>query len=173
MLGYFLNKLSAFNESRLSCQEFAIKKGVKVGEKCRILTKNFSSEPYMISIGDLSTVSIDVEFITHDGAVEVVRNIYSEYKNVDIIAPISIGKNVFIGAKAIILPGVNISDNSIVAAGSIVTKDIPSNVVVGGVPAKFICTLEEYVNKNKNKFLFTKMMSDKDKKEKVISYYEK
>ena len=57
--------------------------------------------------------------------------------------PIHIGKKVWIGSGAIILSGVSIGDNSIVAAGSIVTKDVPPNVVVGGNPAKIIRSIDE------------------------------
>ena len=57
-------------------------------------------------------------------------------------APIHIGKCVWIGANATITGGVTIGDNSIVAAGAVVTKDVPANVVVGGVPAKFIKKIE-------------------------------
>lgn len=53
-------------------------------------------------------------------------------------APITIGVNVWIGASASILPGVTIGDNSIVGAGSVVTKDVPKNTIVAGVPAKVI-----------------------------------
>jgi len=53
-------------------------------------------------------------------------------------APISIGKNVWIGGSAIILPGTKIGDNSIVAAGAIVSRDVPANCVVAGSPAKII-----------------------------------
>ena len=49
---------------------------------------------------------------------------------------IGIGNNVWIGAKSVILPGVKIGDGAIIAAGSVVTKDVPSGQVVGGVPAK-------------------------------------
>ena len=58
-------------------------------------------------------------------------------------APVKIGNNVWIGAHATILAGVTIGDNAIVAAGSVVTKDVPANVVVGGVPAKIIKTIEK------------------------------
>ena len=53
-------------------------------------------------------------------------------------APVKIGNNVWIGSHSTILAGVTIGDNSVVAAGAVVTKDVPANVVVGGVPAKII-----------------------------------
>lgn len=52
--------------------------------------------------------------------------------------PIHIGKNVWIGANSVILPGVTVGDGAIVAAGAVVTRDVPENTVVGGVPAKVI-----------------------------------
>ncbi len=57
--------------------------------------------------------------------------------------PIVIGDNVWLGGGAIICPGVSVGENSVVAAGAVVTKDVPANVVVAGVPAKVIRTLEE------------------------------
>jgi acetyltransferase-like isoleucine patch superfamily enzyme len=57
-------------------------------------------------------------------------------------APIVLGKNVWICANATILPGVTVCDNSIVAAGAVVTKDVPTNTVVGGVPATIIKHIE-------------------------------
>ena len=53
-------------------------------------------------------------------------------------APITIGNNVWVGSNATILPGVSIGDGAIIAAGAVVTKDVPPNVVVGGVPARMI-----------------------------------
>lgn len=58
-------------------------------------------------------------------------------------APIRIGKRVWIGANATVLPGVTIGDGAIVAAGAVVTKDVPENVIVGGVPAKIMRTIRE------------------------------
>lgn len=56
-------------------------------------------------------------------------------------APIRIGKRVWIGANATVLPGVTIGDNAVVAAGAVVTKDVPADTIVGGVPAKQISTI--------------------------------
>ena len=58
-------------------------------------------------------------------------------------APVKIGNNVWIGAHSTILSGVSIGDNSVIAAGAVVTKDVPPNVVVGGVPAKIIKTIQK------------------------------
>jgi len=57
-------------------------------------------------------------------------------------APIFVGNNVWIGANATILPGVTIGDGSIVAAGAVVTRNVPISVIVGGVPAKIIKKIE-------------------------------
>ena len=61
--------------------------------------------------------------------------------------PITIGKNVWIGAGVIVLPGVNIGDNSVIGAGSVVTKDIPENVVAYGNPCRVIRTINEHDEK--------------------------
>lgn len=53
-------------------------------------------------------------------------------------APVKIGNRVWVGAHATILAGVTVGDNSVIAAGAVVTKDVPANVVVAGVPAKII-----------------------------------
>jgi acetyltransferase-like isoleucine patch superfamily enzyme len=56
-------------------------------------------------------------------------------------AAVEIGNNVFIGSRVTVLKGVVIGDNSVIANGSIVIKDVPSNVVAGGIPAKVIRTI--------------------------------
>ena len=53
-------------------------------------------------------------------------------------APITLGKNVWVGSNSTILQGVTIGDNAVIAAGAVVTKDVPENTIVGGVPARII-----------------------------------
>lgn len=62
-------------------------------------------------------------------------------------APIILGKNVWIGANAAVVPGVTIGDGAIIAAGAVVTRDVPPNAVVGGVPARIIKRIEMEVSK--------------------------
>lgn len=67
-------------------------------------------------------------------------------KHLGIAKPVKIGNDVWIGGNAIILPGVTIGNNCVIAAGAVVTKDVPDNSLVGGVPAKLIRTLENDVD---------------------------
>lgn len=154
----------------LSCKKYAKFSGVRFGKGCIFYTKKFGSEPFMISIGDNCELSYNVDFITHDGAVWVIRNLYKEFKYIDILKPIVIGNNVFVGANSTILPGVVIGDNVIIASGSVVTKDISSNTIVGGVPAKFISTIDSYFEKNKVSFHFTKNLKFQEKKYYIQKY---
>ena len=85
-----------------------------------------------ITIEDDVLIGPQVKLVTENHPVDP-RN----RKSLD-LKSIHIGKNVWLGAGAIILPGVMVGENSIVAAGAVVTKDVPANTIVGGVPAKFI-----------------------------------
>ena len=80
----------------------------------------------------------NVRFETHEGGVCCFRD---ENMEIDIIKPISIGDNVYLGYEAVVLPGVTIGNNVIFGARAIVTKDIPSNSVAVGIPARVIKTL--------------------------------
>ena len=57
-------------------------------------------------------------------------------------AAVKLGKNVWVGAHATILPGVTVGDNAVIAAGAVVTKDVPAGCVVAGVPARVIKQIE-------------------------------
>lgn len=121
--------------------------GVEIGERCKLNgVPNWGSEPWLISLGDHVEISFDCVFITHDGATWVFRD-QDRYKNVIKFGKIRIGDNCFIGARSTIMPGVTIGENSVIAAGALVTKDIPAGEVWGGVPARFITTTEAYAEK--------------------------
>lgn len=99
-----------------------------------------------IEIGNNCRITSEVIILAHDYSYAVMRPIYH---NMVCKAGITkIGNNVFIGMRAIILMGTTIGDNVVVGAGAVVSGEIPSNVVVAGNPARIICTLEEYYQKN-------------------------
>ncbi|MEG6615115.1 acyltransferase [Peptococcaceae bacterium 1198_IL3148] len=83
--------------------------------------------PHYITIGRNSIIGYNVTILAHEFLV-------TEYR----VGKVTIGDDVLIGANATIIAGVTIGDGSIVAAGSVVTKDVPSKVMVGGVPARII-----------------------------------
>ena len=147
--------------------------GAKIGEGCEIYsTANFGSEPYLITIGNKVRINANVQLITHDGGVWVLRNLKEDRKKADIFGCISIGDNVHIGTNATIMPGVKIGNNCIIGCGAIVTKSIPYNSVAVGVPAKVIETIEEYEQKNLDKIVYTKGM-DRQEKQKYLEEYIK
>ena len=123
--------------------------GMKYGSSFRIMSNvNFGSEPYLITIGNNVTISIGVLFSTHDGGAFVLRNLDEfKNKNINTFGKIIIGNNVFIGANSIILPHVTIGNNVVIGANSLVSKDVVSNSVYAGIPAKQIMTIDEYANK--------------------------
>lgn len=144
-----------------------------LGCNCEIYPKvSFGSEPYLITIGDNVRVTNGVAFITHDGGLWVLRNT-GQLKNADSFGRIEVGNNVHIGINATILPGVTIGDNVVIGVGSVVTKDIPSNSVAAGIPARVIETLDDYYNKKKDNVYFTKNMDPKDKKKYLLNKFGK
>lgn len=145
-------------------------RGVNIGTGCVIdKTAEFGTEPYLVSLSDNVRITKGVRFITHDGGLWVVRNLGLLDKNVDRFAKILIGCNTNIGWGAIIMPGVTVGNNCIVAAGAIVTKDVPDNSVVAGVPAKVIESIEQYAEKNRSRCVITKHMTSEEKRAYLIN----
>lgn len=95
--------------------KYAKKLGAKIGNGSQLVScPSFSSEPWLISIGNNTNISSDVFFVTHDGGRWVLDHLYPEEKPFYKIGKIEIGNNCFIGMRTIILPNVIISDNGVV-----------------------------------------------------------
>lgn len=155
----------------LNPMSFAKRYGVNFGKGCRFIgcnSKTFGSEPYLINLGDYVSLSEGVRFITHDGGVWVIRNKYAEHESVDLFGKITVGSNVFIGMNVTLLPGVNIGSGCVIGTGTVITKDIPENSVVAGVPGRVISDVDKYLLKNKHKFINTKHLSNAEKKEIIL-----
>ena len=119
--------------------------GVKVGKSCSFGKVSFGTEPYLIEIGDHVQLTSDISFFTH-GAAWVFRERHPEF---DFFGKIKVKNNVYIGNNVLILPGVTIESNCIIAAGSVVTKSVPEGKIVGGNPAKIIGEVEAFYDRIK------------------------
>lgn len=113
-----------------------------MGKNCMFQSRKFPMDPKMVKIHDNVTVAADVTFCTHD-AIRHVLQFYDDHEYVPHMGCIEIEDNVFVGLGTIIMPNVHIGKNSIIAAGSLVLKDVPAGSVVGGHPAKFIGDFED------------------------------
>jgi acetyltransferase-like isoleucine patch superfamily enzyme len=120
------------DETKIRCHEGAVEIGDKtvMGQECTI------SAYQRVRIGNECVIADRAMFIDFDhGIVEVERPIRLQgiYKR-----DVEVGNNVWIGYGACILRGVSVGDNSVIGTNSVVTKDVPANAVVGGIPARVI-----------------------------------
>lgn len=127
-------------------ERWARENGATIGEGCRILSNVVTSEPWLVSVGDRTTISTEVLLVTHDGTGwlhddEQGRRYY--------IGPVSIGSQCFIGARSIILPNVRIGDRVIVGAGSVVSRSVPDGTVVAGNPARVVGTYDDFMARSR------------------------
>jgi maltose O-acetyltransferase len=120
-----------------------MKMGMKVGENCSIqpgVVIDYS-HCWLIKIGNNVTIAPQAYLLAHDASTKSSIN-YTK------IGSITIEDNVFIGARALIMPGVTIGKNSIIGAGSIVTKSIPADSIAVGNPATVVVSVDEFIKKN-------------------------
>lgn len=123
---------------------------------------------FLIEIGEHVTMSIRVTLLAHDASTKKCLG-YTK------IGKIRIGDNVFLGANTTILPGICIGENAIVGANSVVTKDVPADTVVAGNPARVICSVAEFKERNRTimentrvfdrKYRFSKELTNAQKQE--------
>lgn len=147
-------------------RKYLIKKGAKIGAGTIIhgALNTFGTEPYLIEVGVNCLFAYDVRLITHDGGVNVLNNLNMLEIKCDKMGKITIGNNSYFGMGSFVMPNVHIGDNCIIGAMSVVTRDVPDNTVVAGIPAKQICTVNEYYEKAKNNLFPTKGLSQEAKR---------
>ena len=126
--------------------EKLISMGMKVGENFNRLNGVIldPAHCWLIEIGDNVTMAPRVHILCHDASTKM----FLDYTK---IGRVTIGDNVFIAAESVVLPGVTVGSNVIIGANSTVTHDVPDNCVVAGSPARVICTLEEYLEKERSR----------------------
>jgi maltose O-acetyltransferase len=120
--------------------------GVKIGLNCQFqfdVVIDYSHY-WLVEIGDNVILAPRVHILAHDASTKMMLG-YTR------LGRVRINSNVFVGAGAIILPGVEVGANSIIGAGSVVTKDVLPNSVYSGNPAKYICSVQEFLAKHKDK----------------------
>ena len=151
-----------------SPEQYARKIGVTIGEKCLISTRNWSGEPYLVTIGNHVQVTQGVSVYTHGGG----NSVRKEHPDFDVFGKVVIEDWAYIGAYSQIMPGVTIGEGALVAAGSVVTRSVAPHTVVGGNPAHYICTTEEYYEKNKKYNIGTKGLNSREKKKVLLALSE-
>lgn len=126
---------------------YACRLGVRMAGKVDIYGDSrtmFGSEPFLITLGRNVHICAGVQFLTHDGGVLAFRD---RFPDLDLVAPIDVGNNVFIGVGAILLPGTVIGDDCVIGAGAVVTGSIPAGSVAAGNPARVVRSSKDYLNR--------------------------
>lgn len=135
--------------------DYLRKEGVKVGDNVFFRYPAHSlvdiTRPCLVEFGNNLDINDHFSVLTHDFGTFVFRGVYKDFINSS--GKVRIGNNIVFGRDVTVLKGVTIGDNCIIGAGSIVSKSIPSNSVAVGVPAKVVCSLEEYYRTRKSKSL--------------------
>lgn len=110
---------------------------------------SFDGNDYsLIRIGDATTVSLNVTFLTHDYSISKGLKLIDPALSGRFLKPITVGKNCFIGMNSILLPGTVLGDDCIVGAGSVVKGTFPSGVVLAGNPARELCTTRQWAERH-------------------------
>ena len=120
-----------------------------IGENCMTMFRKIPLYPKLISIGNNVWIASEVLFVPHDVIHRMLNAKFGKEEFQEYLGCIEIKDNVFVGSNSTILPNVTIGPNTIVAAGTLINKSLPGNGVYGGVPAKYICSFDEFIEKRK------------------------
>ena len=117
--------------------------GVHIGDDAVVLYPSYidGRMPYLVEIGNKVVISLYVTILTHDATSAWAGDLIK-------VGRVTIKDHSFIGAGSTILCNVTIGPNAIVGAGSVVSRDVPPNTVYAGNPARFVCTLDAFIEKN-------------------------
>lgn len=140
---YYLKPLFRMLGKRVNIQSNVRIEGwhnISIGDNSGIGRASHLSAMAKIEIGENVMIAEQLIIITANHGISCHRNMIDLPMHPE---PVRIGNNVWIGARVIILPGVTIGSNVVVASGAVVTKTFPSNCIIGGVPAKIIKIISE------------------------------
>ena len=148
---------------------YAKKVGVNMGQNVHIYGNvRWSTEPWIITLGDNVHITDGVKFITHDGGTLLFRD---RVPDLEITKPITVGNNVYIGNNVILMAGAKVGNNVVIGAGAVVTKEIPDNSVAVGVPARVIKTADAYFEKLQKESLHLGHLVGEEKDKALKEYY--
>lgn len=138
VLRKIINKKSSWDRE----MEYLLSHGLKLGKNSSLLPGCLidSAWPWLIEIGDNVTITPNTVVLAHDASTNIVGCSTK-------LGRVIIGNNVFIGTRSVVLCNTRIGDNVIIGAGSVVSGNLPGNAVYAGVPARRICSIEEYKEK--------------------------
>lgn len=126
--------------------------GAQIGENLNVYGRRLNIDtcfPFMLHIGNEVEITADVCILNHDYSWCVIKKYSGELLGG--VGYVHIGDNVFIGTGATILMNTHIGNNTIVGARSVVSGKYPDNVVIAGCPARVVCTIEEYIEKRRDR----------------------
>ncbi|SFR79561.1 acyltransferase [[Clostridium] aminophilum] len=135
-----------------------------LGEHVHWQPRKYPTDGNRLKIHDNVAIAANVEFTMHDIIHWVFDGMAGKRENTEYIGCIEVHENVFIGAGTRVLPNVSIGPNAIVAAGSLVNRDVPPGTIVGGVPAKVIGSFDDF---KRTRDEYTKKYCSLNKAEKI------
>lgn len=144
----------------------------EIGENVTIMDRKIPLYAKLIRIHNNVRLASNITFATHD----ITHFVLNKMKNTsgavysETIGCIELMDNVFVGTNTTIVGGVRIGPNAIVAAGAVVTEDVPENSVVGGVPARYICSFDEWLERRKVQYPLELNPTHQDVSDELVKY---